>query len=376
MSEQIYKVRDPEGNIREIRGPAGATNEQVIAKAQELFAKPNPFASLPTNIKSVGPLETNLPGTQQIDQFEQGAYEIGGKVTDLASKVLPPEGAAALGMVANVGIQSVPMLLGGTQAKAAAPVIRNAAEGTMQSALKPTLSNLQNGNAARAISTLLDEGLNATKGGAEKLKVLIADLNKQVVEAIKASPATVNKNKAASELIGTIKRFEKQVDSKADIAAIENVWANFLSHPLLAGKSEIPVQLAQELKQGTYQTLAKKYGQLGSAEVEAQKAIARGLKEGISEAVPGVAQLNARESALINALQQTERRALMDGNKNLTGLALLANHPATFAAFMADKSAAFKSIVARMLNAGKEQIPATGARLGIVGTQTATSETE
>jgi len=40
MADQIYKVRDPQGNIREIRGPAGASDEEVIAQAQRLFATP------------------------------------------------------------------------------------------------------------------------------------------------------------------------------------------------------------------------------------------------------------------------------------------------------------------------------------------------
>ena len=42
MATQIYKVRDPSGAIREIEGPAGATDDQVIAKAKELFAVPTP----------------------------------------------------------------------------------------------------------------------------------------------------------------------------------------------------------------------------------------------------------------------------------------------------------------------------------------------
>ena len=41
MATQIYKVRDPSGAIREIEGPEGATDDQVIAKAKELFAVPN-----------------------------------------------------------------------------------------------------------------------------------------------------------------------------------------------------------------------------------------------------------------------------------------------------------------------------------------------
>lgn len=40
MADQIYKVRDPSGAIREIKGPSGATDEEVIAQAQALFAAP------------------------------------------------------------------------------------------------------------------------------------------------------------------------------------------------------------------------------------------------------------------------------------------------------------------------------------------------
>jgi len=92
----------------------------------------------------------------------------------------------------------------------------------------------------------------------------------------------------------------------------------------------------------------------GSAEIEAQKSLARGLKEGISQAVPEVAGLNAQEAKLLTTLKVAERRALMDANKNPMGLALLASHPGTWAAFMADRSAAFKGLAARLANnAGK-----------------------
>jgi hypothetical protein len=38
MTDQIYKVQDPQGNIRQISGPAGASEDEIIARAQELFA--------------------------------------------------------------------------------------------------------------------------------------------------------------------------------------------------------------------------------------------------------------------------------------------------------------------------------------------------
>ena len=108
---------------------------------------------------------------------------------------------------------------------------------------------------------------------------------------------------------------------------------------------------------------------VAAAETEAQKGLARGLKEGVAEAVPEIAGLNAQESKLITTLNIVEKRALLDLNKNPLSLALLAHNPASFAIYMADKSAPFKSLVARMLNAGKEQIPATAARLGIAGVE-------
>jgi hypothetical protein len=121
----------------------------------------------------------------------------------------------------------------------------------------------------------------------------------------------------------------------------------------------IPVQLAQELKKGTYKTLSKSYGELKGAEIEAQKALARGLKEKISESVPQVAGLNKRESDLLNALKVTERRALMDANKNPLGLGAIAPDPARMMAFLADRNAWIKSMGARGLyQASKAKAPA------------------
>ena len=265
------------------------------------------------------------------------------------------------------------MLIGGQGAKAAAPALEAGAKSLMHSALKPSIRALKNGDAAKAISTMLDEGINATKGGVEKLRGKISELNDQIVQAISTSSATVDKNKVASELMGTLKKFEKQVNPQADTKAIETAWESFVSHPLLAGKSDIPVQLAQEMKQATYRSIGDKaYGELGTASKAAQKDLARGLKEGVAQAVPEVAGLNAKESALINALKLAEHRSLVEGNKNIGGLAWLSSNPATWAAFMADKSSAFKSVVARMLHSGKEQIPATAARAGIAGYETIT----
>ena len=117
---------------------------------------------------------------------------------------------------------------------------------------------------------------------------------------------------------------------------------------------------AQAMKQATYRELgSKSYGEIGAADTEAQKQLARGLKEEISAAVPQVASLNAKQAELLNAAGILERRMLMQGNNNPLGLAALRmDSPLSALTFLADKSALAKSLAARALYSGSEQFPA------------------
>lgn len=298
------------------------------------------------------------------EAIDKMPYELGSSVSQIATMAgASPELSAGAGYATNVALQVIPAVLGGESSKLLSPAMRDAARETMQSALKPTIQALKTGKAARAIDTLLEEGINATKGGVAKMKASIAELNDQIADAIKNSPAVVDKGKVAQYLQGTLDKFSKQVNPEADTKAIKAAWDEFINHPLLAGKQDIPVKLAQEMKQATYKSLGEKsYGELKGADTEAQKTLARGLKEEIATAVPGIGDLNKAESALLNALNVTERRALLDANKNPGGLVWLAKNPEAAIGFMADKSALFKSLLARMLYSGSEQIPANVAR--------------
>lgn len=301
--------------------------------------------------------------------IEHGAYKAGGAATDLATSAgLSPEAAAKVGVGTNMAVQAAPVVAGGVVGKMVAPAVGlgETARDLMQSAMKPTYEALRTGKAAKAIDTMFEEGINVTKGGVAKLRAKIGDLNDEIVDAIKNSSATVDKNKVASALLVPLKKFEMQVNPASDMASIQKAWTEFLQHPLLAGKSDMPVQTAQAMKQGTYQALGdKSYGELKGAEIEAQKHLARGLKDEIAAAVPEVGPLNAQESKMLNALSITERRVLMDANKNPNGLALLAKNPEAWAAFLADRSPTFKSLAARFLNANKDTIPvAVGATAG------------
>lgn len=306
-------------------------------------------------------------GTKLLDD---ASYEAGGRVTDMASGAgASPDTAATLGTITNTAIQSVPMVLGGQAVKGVVtPGLQRGAELLMSSALKPTWEQLRTGKAATAINTMLSEGLNVTPGGLTALRTKIGDLNRQIVQSISGSTATVDKVAVASELQKTLAKVARQATPGADMNAVAKAWSEFMNHPLLAGKADIPVQLAQQIKQGTYKSLeSKAYGEVGSASTEAQKTLARGLKEQIAKVVPGVESLNAKESKLLAALDIAERRVLMDANKNPMGLAFLASHPMAWAAFLADRSPLFKSLAARIVNSSAEHVAPTAARVGISG---------
>jgi hypothetical protein len=381
-----FEITSPDGKKFEITAPEGATQEQVLAYAQSQFQqqaqppveKPGILDQLKsgvtTGFKLGGPMGAMLGAVPASSRaLDEASYAAGGKVTDAAASAGLPAGAAAgLGYATNVGMQAIPAVLGGMGGKAAAPALEGAAAKLMQSSLKPTLETLRSGKAATAIQTMLDEGVNVSKGGIEKLRGMIGELNREITSAIASSPATVDKGKVASTLYDLTQKVSKQANPQADLKAIETAWTNFLEHPLLVGQQSIPVQLAQQMKQGTYKALGDKAYGMGlkpAAERDALKELARGLKEGVAEAVPAVSSLNAREAALLNALQIAERRVMMEGNKNPVGLTPMATHGAGALGFLADRSGAVKSMLARLLYSGSEAIPQAGVGSGIAAGQ-------
>ena len=292
--------------------------------------------------------------TKPFQWLAQGAHKAGEMVNESTDSPM-------LATAVNTALQAAPAALSRGVAATAPGMMVDAARGLMSSALKPTLEQLRTGKASRAIDTMLEKGINATPGGAAKLRAEIDTLNTEIFDAIKNSPATVDKYAAARELYKLTQDLKKQVTPGSDLAVVLGAYNEFLNHPLLAGGNDIPVALAQELKQGTYKSVGgKAYGELKGTEIEAQKALARGLKDEIAQAVPGVGRLNAMESEALNALNVVERRALMDANKNPMGLSLLAANPKAWAAFMADTSALFKSLAARLVNASSAPVEASG----------------
>jgi len=227
--------------------------------------------------------------------------------------------------------------------------MRPTAHRLMRMAVKPTIEQYRKGSGKAGVDALLDYGISPTEQGVDKIRSLLDELNDDIANRIQASTAMVDKNDVVSYLSDPMRAAMGQVDPLTDVNAVKNVATNFMNHPALPNQT-FPVQTAQELKRGTYRALKNKYGQLGSAEEEAQKALARGLKDQVAKAVPEVSVLNAEEKKLLDALTVAERRALMSMNNNPAGLSLLANNKTAALGFMADRSTEFKALLARMIN--------------------------
>ena len=250
----------------------------------------------------------------------------------------------------------------------------------MQSALKPTSQSLANRDAAKAIDIMLKEGYNATPGGAAALRAKITSLKGEVGKLIAQSPATVDKGYVFSELSKTLDDVTKQATPTASREAVLNAWTEFKNHPLLQQQTQIPVQLADQLKRGTQQVLKESYRRPPSAATQpateaAQKAVASGLRHGIEDAVPGVGDFNSRLSGYITALHQIEPRAAIAANRDLGGLVPLANSPEAALLMAADRNPWIKSLVARVLYEGRSTITGgAGAIAGAVGPYQAREE--
>lgn len=349
-------------------------------------AAPSRFAQSALNLSkgliTGGPLGLVTAGAGEATRgLDEAGETAGGAVTDAAARVLPAEVAGALGAATKVGLPAAVGGLGG--GAAGKPVMEAGAKRLMQSSLRPGSKSLANDNAAKAIQTMLEEGVSATTGGAVRLRMMINKLKAKVGQMIsQADGALVDKAHVYRELASKLDEVTKQGTPNAARGAVMRAWDEFTNHPLLQGEmrdlmaagrgpNQIPVQLADDLKRGTQKAVKDAYGRVTTtpADDQAQMAIATGLRKGIEEAVPGVGAVNAKLSEYINALHQIEPRAAMEANKQLGGLVPLAHSPEAAMLMLADRNPWMKSLIARILYRGRSSIPAGAGAMTAVGEQ-------
>src|SRR3569833_1622744 len=146
------------------------------------------------------------------------------------------------------------------------------------------------------VLTGLQQGIPISKSGISKLGDLVDDLNKKIESEIAADPRRpISAVPAVRNLDSVRAQIANQVTPQPDMAEIAAVQRNFLNNPKVQapvagpGPGSVPAVDAQAMKQGTYKALGSKaYGEVKGASIEAQKALARGLKEEIASQFPEI----------------------------------------------------------------------------------------
>jgi len=233
---------------------------------------------------------------------QAGTGAILGDAAGAAAKVVAPKVVPVAGRIA---------LLGKTP------------EAAYESALKPS-TTLSQADRTAVVQTGLEKGIPVSKGGLEDIGDAINTLNQQIKDKIASDPTRpIDPNAVATRADQAKAKFAKQVNAGGDLAAIDASKQQFLNEQgATPGNPAPPMNAAgaQEMKQGTYRVLSGKFGEQGSASVEAQKALARGLKEEIANQFPGISGLNADESRLLDLQPVLERAVNRISNHQLIGI--------------------------------------------------------
>jgi hypothetical protein len=211
-------------------------------------------------------------------------------------------------------------LAAGAASKALRPVLSAASDrvapAMYQSALKPPVTAALE-KTAGMVSSGLENKVPISASGIEKIGSLIDNLNQKVTDTIASQPGkTINKFAVTSRLADTADTLSKQVNPSKDLSTVAKAGNEFLQ----TQPGAIPAADAQAVKVGTYKQIAAKYGQMGVAQVEAEKALARGIKEELANAFPELNQLNSAESKLLDLQPALERAVSRSGNHQLVGI--------------------------------------------------------
>jgi len=379
------RVQTPDGVVHEF--PPDATDAEISAAlnstggggTSQVASEPSTWDRLKSAAYEASPLpllkKENLPliagaiggaatGGAGLIPVIAGAA-LSGAAGEAARQAVSGEQPDAAGVATQGAIQGGAEALGGGFGAA----MGKAAPWLMQTALKPGMSTLKEyGITGQQLAkSMLDEGISVTEGGFKKLTKLFSQNNQEIKDALSnrdallqrllGDSAVVDKKNVAARTLQTAQRLSEQVDPSKDLRAVGQTVQRFMNHPTMPGNLTLPE--AQAMKVGTYQQIGSKYGELSSGQVEAQKALARGLKEEIEAEAPQIKDMNARDTRLMASLDAVGKRIALSGNHDPIGLAWVTHNPTTFLAAVIDRSAAAKSLLAR----GMFNSAATAARV-------------
>ena len=306
--------------------------------------------------------------------LDRAAYRVGGAATDALAGNVPPEVAGGAGWLANVATQAIPTVLGGALGSATKPAQQSLARGLMRSAIKPSAANLEKGKVPAAVETMLKGGYSPTNAGVASMRDKIAKLTADADKVIAPSKKVIDLAGATQNVAGVADKARAATMGVRDADTALDVGRQLMNHPSVDPLGTMSVQAAQAMKQANYKALgdaAYGTGLKPMAERDAIKALTAALKKNIERAEPSVAPINKEISGLVNAVKVSQRRALMEGNKDIVPLgasvATALHNPVAALGLYANSSAAVKAMLARMLYKGGGAAATTaGATTGAV----------
>jgi hypothetical protein len=330
-----------------------SANQEFIQNAPELKAARAIGNNQAMAGATVGALLGGIPGAALGGAAGEATQQLTDRALGRPAPATPLEAAKDIGVAGAVqgGLEAVTR--GGSAL--VAPYLKSAAGRVMQSALKPAGKSVWKDVRAglpipKVVQTLLDEGINVSRGGIEKLNTIIGDINTEVQGKVGALTGTTDKATIAAHMAPAAMKLAKQGAPSADLRAFGNVVRDFMNHPIYQGA--LTPQEMQAMKMATYEGID--YTKMGGAAIQARKALGRGLKEEIeqtakAQGVPEIRALNAREGRAIEAMDSVVRRVGQGGNNNPVGIAALAHAKGAFLGALVDRSPVVKSYIARGL---------------------------
>lgn len=272
-------------------------------------------------------------GKEKYGEFEKqnprsaNILNTAGNAVNAAGVLSAIKPAAAIGKEAlDVGVD-VAKLAGQTAKVGAGKIIpKNAPQSLIESGAKwsTTLAPEVRKNLTR---TMLDEKINLSPKGYDKLNSSIDDINKQIKTALEPhKDVAIDAESVIKRTDEARNKASKSYDPASEIAKVDEETTRFLEN--WGGK--LTVADAQAIKQDIYKQLKSHYdsvakggpGKYTDGEIAAKKNIARGLKEEIENAVSDapIKELNARETKLLKLEPHLRRAVNRVENHNILSL--------------------------------------------------------
>ena len=337
-------VQHPLDTVAQAAKQSYDTHTTMLEQARQSAANGNYDDAIERGTNALIPI---LGPSIQASSDKMKSGDVAGGMGELAGDI------ASLAAMAPGVSEAVASKLGGVVEALGLPkVAKGAATKLYQSALKPSQVNPE--KAAAAVQTGLASAIPVSEKGQTKLASLLSDLSGKAKDVIASDPnAQIDTGAVAKRLQDAKQRFTNQALPQSDVDVIDRAHQEWLARngskpatpgtapqptgvlgpngqPIMGsgtpgtpavGPQPLSAQAAQEMKQGTYQQLkSKAYGEMKTAQVESEKALARGLKEELETKFPELKSLNAEQTKLYGLDPYLDKAVARIGNHNLVSL--------------------------------------------------------